>query len=117
MTRQPWDQGAVRSMTTGLSSAWAFRKASSDHSNQRTLMPAPPGAGERGGGSRGWASRLDFRAADGAAPGAAGAQRPAHPPLGSRAEVQAEDGELLRDLPALAPGSGDLLAARPHQHL
>ena len=41
MTLQPWDQGAVRSMTTGLSSAWAFWNASSDHSNQRTLTLSP----------------------------------------------------------------------------
>src|SRR6185436_12306829 len=37
MTRQPWDHGAVRSMTMGLSSVWALRNVSSDQSNQRTF--------------------------------------------------------------------------------
>src|SRR4051812_6869691 len=103
MTRQPWDQGAERSRTMGLSSAWAFWKAASDHSNQRTPSEAT--------------LVLDFRTANGAAALAAAAKGAAHSALRGRAEVEAEDRVLLGDLLALALGADDLLRVGAQEHL
>src|SRR6185295_558699 len=104
MTRQPWDQGAVRSMTTGLSSTWALVKASSDQSNQRTV-------------SEGNLWILYLRAADGAAALAAAAERAAHPALLGRAQVEPEHRVLLGDLLSAALRAGDFLLVAADEDL
>src|SRR5436190_12796512 len=104
MTRQPWDQGAQRSRTTGLSSTWALRNASSDQSNQRTE-------------SAGKDSSLNLCAANGAAARAAAAQWAAHALRLGGAQVQPENGVLFADLFSAALGAGDLLLRAADQHL